>query len=135
MPNELYASIDATQSRYTHFNLEFSGHRIGSTYALPRILRHGYFRTEGDEEPPVLSFDEILVVRCVSVREHVSYTALRDKDFRNSVPEIQNENDLKKEMLFRYAMSLPFITKGAIVERGISITTLRIIKRNQYLKY
>ncbi len=59
VPNELYASIDSSQSRYTHFNLEFSGHRIGHTYALPRVLRHGFFRSEGDEEPPVLSFDDI----------------------------------------------------------------------------
>ncbi len=75
------------------------------------------------------------MARCVSVREHVPYLALRDKDFRNSVPEIQDENDLKKELLFRYAVSLPFLTKQAIVERGVSITTLRILKRNQDLKF
>ena len=133
IPAEAYDAIDKDLARYTHFNLEFSGHRIGATYALAKIVTHGYFRSLGDERPPVISFDDILVARCVSVREHVPYDAIRDKDFRYASKLTQNIEDLKKEMLFHYALSLPFLTKMGILDRGVSITTLRIIKRNQHL--
>lgn len=133
IPNELYDSIDGSLTRFTHFNLEFCGNRIGATYALPRILTHGYFRSEGDERPPTLSFDDIYVARCVSVREHVPYSAIHEKDFRYAMRLIGDADSLKKEMLFRYGVSMPLLTKKDIISRGVSITTLRILKRHENL--
>ena len=133
IPADIYPTIDDTLTRYTHFNLEFSGHKIGALYALPRIVTHGYFRSQGDERPPVLSFGDIFIVRCVAVREHVPYESLREKDFKFSMKHIYNVEELKKEMLFRYAVSMPMLTKRDILSRGVSVTTLRFIKKNQHL--
>jgi|GEM_PF-1145055 len=131
--NDVYETIDDTLTRFTHFNLEFSGHQIGKTYAMPRIVKFGYYRSDADECPPVLSFDNIYIVRCVSVSEHVPFVAIRDDSFRTSMSHIKDVDALKKEMLFRYAISLPNLTKKQILSMGVSITTLRFMRRNEHL--
>jgi hypothetical protein len=131
---ERYLHIPDTTKRYTHFNLEHSGHRIGAIYALPKIVRHGYFVSDTDEKPPVLSFEDIMIARCVSVREFVPYKAITDHDFRYALSIESDAEKLKEEIVFRYAVSLPTLTHKDIVSRGVSVTTLRILTHHQNLE-
>jgi hypothetical protein len=124
--DEEYADIDRTLPFFTHFNLEFSGHRIGAKYVLPRITEQGYYRAPGDEVLPILSFDDVLVGTCTGIREHVPYKALRDGDFQYSMKHIQNVSELKKAILRRYSVSMPNLTEKEILNLGVAITTLRL---------
>lgn len=124
--NDEYAHIDRTLPFFTHFNLEFSGHRIGAKYVLPCIITQGYYRAPGDEVLPVLSFDDVLTGTCVSKREHVPYRALHEADFRYSMKHIQNVADLKRAILHRYSISMPNLTESEILKLGVALTTLRL---------
>jgi hypothetical protein len=123
---EEYKDIDHTLPFFTHFNLEFSGHRIGAKYILPRIIEQGYYRTPDDEVLPVLSFEGAIVGTCTGIREHVPYKTLRDKDFQYSMKHIQNMSELKKAILGRYGVSMPNLTEKEILNLGLAITTLRL---------
>lgn len=120
-----YFAIDVLLPFFTHFNLEFCGHKIGARYALPKIVARGYYRNSDDEVPPTLSFDGVLVGVCTVVREHVPYSALRDEDFRYSMKHIQNVDGLKKAIIARYSVSIPNLSEKEILDRSVSVTTLR----------
>lgn len=124
-----YTSIDPSLPFYTHFNLEFCGHRIGSTYALPRIIAQGHFRSHDDEVTPTLNFDNCYIATCTSVREHVPYRTLREKDFLYSMKHIKDPESLKKAILKRYQVSMPELSREQILKMGVAITTLRITGR------
>lgn len=123
---EEYLGIDTSLPYLTHFNLEFSGHRIGAIYALPKIMKRGYYRSLQDEVPPTLSFRGALVGVCVGVREHTPYRALQEKDFRYSMSHIQTVEQLQEAIILRYFVSMPNLSKREILERGVAITTLRL---------
>ncbi len=123
--DEEYGDINRTLPFFTHFNLEFSGHRIGAKYMLPRIVKQGYYRGPEDEVLPVLSFNDVLVGTCVGVREHVPYKALREVNFLYSMKHIQDQSELKKAILRRYRVSMPNLTQEEIFNLGVSVTTLQ----------
>ncbi len=113
-------------NRFTHFNLEYSGHKPGSLYVLPRILRPGYLRKNGDERPPLLDFSNCYLARCLSIREKVAYKSLLLSGFSSSLKNIKTVPDLQREILWRYTHSLPDSSSEEILERGVSITELEI---------
>lgn len=114
---------------FTHFNLQISGHIPGHIYALPKIITPGFFISTDNEQSPVLDFSQCLVARCLDVREQVIYEELVPEDFQYSLKHIRNTDDLKKEILWRYTQSLPALSPEDILSRGVSVTTLEIIKK------
>lgn len=122
-----YDFIDSSLSFYTHFNFEFCGHRIGATYALPKIMKQGYYRASNDELQPILSFDDCYVAICENVREHVPYKALNEGDFMFAMKHIRGVQDLENTIIQRYGVSMPNLTNDDFHKHGVAITTLRII--------
>lgn len=120
-----YEQIDTALPFYTHFNLQFCGHRIGSTYALPRILTQGYFVDDADQLPPLLSFEGALMGTCTKVQEHIPYNMITNDIFRYSMRHIQSVDELKSAILRRYKISMPSLSDEKILSLGVSITTLK----------
>ena len=114
---------------FTHFNLENSGHQKDKIYAFPKIVIPGYYISPQERQSPVLDFSQCYLARCSEVRERVPYDKLTQKDFQYSFHHIQNTDQLKKEILWRYTRSLPATAPDDILQRGVSITTLEIIQR------
>lgn len=121
-----YPEIDTSLKFYTHFNMEFGGHRIGKRYGLPHIIKQGYFRSQTDEVLPLCSFDNSLVATCVQVREHIPYRSLQDSNFEFSMKHIKNISDLKGAILKRYKVSLPNLSEEEILSFGVGITVLQL---------
>ncbi|MBI5138729.1 MAG: hypothetical protein HZA95_02945 [Candidatus Vogelbacteria bacterium] len=128
-----YSGIDTTKNKYTHFNLEHSGHKVGGIYVLPRIVQPGYYRNEDDKQSPVLSFDNCLVMKCVAVRENVPYSALSPGDFTNAMSFIRSVEDLQKVIVRRYRRILPDVPEDKMLSLGVSITTLEILKDRKFV--
>lgn len=116
---------------FTHFNLEFSGHKQGKVYALPKIVTPGFYISPKNKRAPVLNFSNCFIVRCLKTKERVPYADLTKTDFQYSLRHIQNSDQLKKEILWRYTQSLPNISPDEILQRGVSITTVEILKSSQ----
>ena len=116
-------------SRFTHFNLQTSGHIPGHTYALPKIITPGFYISPEKEQLPVLDFSGCLIAKCLATREHVPYESLSASDFEHSFLHIRTPEALKEAILWRYTQSLPTLSPEAILSLGISITELEIIKK------
>lgn len=114
---------------FTHFNLQLSGHIPGYMYALPKIITPGFFVTTGNEQLPLLDFSQCFIAQCTAVKECVPYGDLTEADFTHSFRHIQNVDELQKEILWRYTKSLPNIAEEEILSRGVSVTSLKIIKQ------
>ena len=121
-----YSGIDRSLQYYAHFNLEQSGHIVGSRYALPRILEHGYFRTPEDQQGPILSFHDVLAGVCVAVRERIPYEELSESDFLYSMKHIKNTPELQQAILSRYHVSVPDVEPDELLRHGVGITLLQL---------
>jgi hypothetical protein len=121
-----YHHIETYLPYFTHFNLEYSGHKIGARYALPRILVQGYFHSSEDELPPLLSFENILFGTCVRKKDRVPYHDLTATDFAYSMSNIKTVDDLERLIWSRYHVSMPKLSKEQIQKMGVSVTTLRL---------
>jgi hypothetical protein len=113
---------------FSHFNLQYCGHVVGSIYVLPEIVRPGYFINENKQKLPLLEFSGKLVGECVEVRNNLSYEDLSEEDFEYSFEHIKNTESLKKAMVRRYSISMPKLSAKEILEMGISLTKLKIIR-------
>ncbi len=110
-----------------HFNLERCGHKVGYTYVLPRIVRHGYYsKIKNKELLPLLSFKRVVFGECVKVEERIKYSELKSRHFKNSFTNIKNIKQLQKAILSRYTRSMPDLTKEDILKLGVSYTLLKI---------
>jgi hypothetical protein len=127
---EEYADIDTHLPYFTHFNLQYGGMKIGRRYALPNILVQGYYKSDEDEFPPLLSFENCLTGTCVRVKEHVLYDDLTTIDFEYSMRTIRNIEQLKQAVLRRYRVSMPLISEEEMLRLGVSVTTLRLDEKS-----
>ena len=113
---------------YTHFNLSPAFHIPGLTYMLPRILETGYF--DGEKEVlPLISLDNTYIAECISFETLRMYDDLKNEDFVHAASNIKNAEDLKKVIVMKYSKSMPTLSEEEILNKGVSITTLRIIGR------
>lgn len=126
--NTEYDDIDVRLPVYTHFNLEYCGHHVGSIYGLPRILTQGYFKSIDDEEPPILSFNTMLIGKCVQVKEHVSYSALTPMDFEHAMRSLRTVDAVQRAIVERYSVSMPLLSPEEIIARGVAVTTLCFLR-------
>ncbi len=122
-----YKYINKDEKLFVHFNLEVCNHEKGKIYALPKIIKPGYYKNEDKEKFPVLNFKNCYLGRCVRVRQRVKYSALTKNDFKYSLSNIKDAESLKREMLLRYGKSMPELEKKEIIKAGVSITTLKLI--------
>ena len=122
-----YKNIDREKEFLTHFNLQVSHHKVGNIYILPRILKSGFF-TEEKEKLPNLSFKNVIKGECVEVREYLKYEELEKNDFEFSFENIKNSEELEKIIYERYSKSMPNLSKKEILDLGVSLTKLRILR-------
>ena len=127
IPKEDYEKINKNLGFFTHFNLENSNHKKGKTYLLAKIIEKGYYKSKEDYKLPVLSLDNVLVCKCIDVKEKLKYSSLKSENFKYSLKNIKNVDDLKLKIIKTYSKSLPNISKEEIISRGISKTDLKII--------
>ncbi|MCH8520112.1 MAG: hypothetical protein LAT82_05140 [Nanoarchaeota archaeon] len=128
---EEYEYINTKNKYLTHFNLEKSGHKINKVYILPKIIQQGYFEEKDNlktEILPILSFEEVLIYKCINCKEHISYQDLKKDDFKYSMTHISNSQELFDAIFKRYSISLPTLLKNDIYNRGVSLTTLEKVE-------
>ena len=124
--NGEYPFINHDLPFFTHFNMEFGGHKVGSRVLLPRILTQGYFKGEDDEVLPVLSLKNIYIGTVVKKREHIPYHALAHDVFKYSMKHIKDEKQLKEAILKRYRVSMPLVSDKEILSRGVGMTVIKL---------
>lgn len=116
---------------YNHFNLQKTNHKIGELYLLPIIEKQGKYEDK-KQILPTLSFENILLCKCIDVKNNISYDELTDEDFIFSLPTIKNSKQLKLAILKRYKKSLPNLSNKEIIDAGVSLTKLEIIDTFSY---
>ena len=110
----------------THFNIHDSSHIKGRRYLLVPIVKQGYF--DGKKEvQPVLDFRRALLVRCLGVKNEISYNSLLPEDFRHSLPNVKAVPALKRAILRRYKRSMAHYSDEKKLALGVGITYLRIL--------
>ena len=105
----------------THFNLQYTDHKVGEYYCLVKILKKGKF-TSKNEILPLLTKSGFLA-ECIEVKNNVLYQNI---DFSFSFPTIKSIEELKKAISKRYSKSMPEIKN--LLSLGVGITKLKIIK-------
>lgn len=124
-----FKNIDSKKKYYTHFNLQKTGHKKGRTYVITKIVKRGFY-TKKKEVKPVLSFDDCIIAKCISVKENVSYEKLTKKIFEYSMKNIKNIKQLQRAIISRYGKSMPDLSKKKILSLGVAITTLELKNKN-----
>ncbi len=123
---EDYIFLHKELQYFTHFNLQWTNHRSGLIYALPLIVKPGYY-TDEKEVLPILSFENCLIAKCLEVREYLNYEEITSEDFKFSLPTIQNIEELKKALIKRYSQSLPSFPTEKLLSLGVVITKMKIM--------
>ena len=105
----------------THFNLEKSNHKKEKTYLVMKIKKPGFF-TDKKEQLPVLESKNMLKFICTNVKENTDYKQISKDNFKNSY--VNSVDSLKNKITKNYSTSLPSISKQELLKRGVSITSL-----------
>lgn len=121
-----YGELPQIGELFTHFNLQLSGHKVGETYLLPKIIKAGYFDGK-NEKLPLLDFTNVYYGECIEVKECLEYSDISNSDFEFSFFSIKNIDQLKKSIIARYAQSMRNLSNEKILSLGVSKTTLKII--------
>ena len=119
-----------SNNKINHFNLQYSGHRAGKKYLLPKIVKHGYFIDDEHEQLPVLSLKNAIICEVVDVKENVNYEILTNNDIKYSA--YKNVDEVKKAIIKKYSKSMPKLIKNEILKLGVSVTKLKLIERFDY---
>ncbi len=99
---------------------------MGRLYLLPKIVRSGYLRANGDEQLPLLDFTDCRRARCIEAGEHLSYDDLTDDHLRDSFPHLRTVEALQNAILERYRTSMPDLSDAEIIAMGVGHTRLRL---------
>lgn len=120
--------LNLGSNQLTHFNLQGPGHQRNQQYALMEILKPGFY-TETSEQLPVLNLNDCLIAECISCQQKVSYSELEQDVFTHSLSNIKDTESLKMAIIRRYSKTMPNLTKQNILDLGVSVTKLKIIKK------
>jgi len=124
-----YKNIDTSLEYFAHFNLENTGHIVGDTYLLTKIIRNGkYSISTGDQVLPLLNTENCYVGKCVDVKNYLKYEELDESYFKYSMSNIKNVDDLKQIIIQRYSKSMPALSNEEIINLGVGYTLLKIVK-------
>ena len=120
--------IKRNAKRLTHFNIQWTGHKPGRKYLITKIEKFGYFNGIVFK-PPILSYNNFILAKRLSVQNQNKYASLSDNVFRYSLSNIKDISSLKKAIKRRYKKSLAHISDSKKLSLGVAITKLKIIKR------
>jgi len=133
IPEDEYPGIDASKKFFTHFNLEDTDVIPKNIYLLPKIISTGFFDHLAEEgKEPILSFEDIFITKCVSVKNNLAYKDIDPKAFEFSMKYIKDIPTLKQAILKRYSKSMPRLSKEEIEKLGVAIATHEIIGRKSF---
>ena len=120
--------IKKNMNRFTHFNIQYAGHKPGKNYLIMKIHKRGYFDGITFKQP-IYDSNNFILAKCLSAQNNIDYIDLKKKDFEHSLSNIKNINTLKKAIKRRYKKSLAHLTDTEKLSLGVAITELKIIKR------
>ena len=120
--------IKKNMNRFTHFNIQNTGHKPGRNYLIVKIDKRGYF--DGiTYKQAIFDSNNFILAKCLSAQNNIDYIDLKKKDFEHSLSNIKNINTLKKAIKRRYKKSLTHLSDTEKLSLGVAITELKIIKR------
>ena len=122
--------IKKNMNRYTHFNIQYTGHKPRKNYLIIKIHKRGYFNgSTSTYKDSILDSNNFILAKCLSVQNNIDYVNLKEKVFKHSLSNIKNVNALKKTIKRRYKKSLSHLSDRKKLSLGVAITELKIIKR------
>ena len=120
--------IKKNMNRYTHFNIQYTGHKPGKYYLIVKIHTRGYFDGITFKQP-IYNNNNFILAKCLFVQNNIDYVNLKEKFFKHSLSNIKNVNALKNTIKRRYKKRLAHLSDTQKLSLGIAITELKIIKR------
>ena len=120
--------IKKNMNRFTHFNIQNTGHKPGKNYLIMKIHKRGYFDGITFKQP-IYDSNNFILAKCLSAQNNIDYVDLKEKVFEHSLSNIKNINTLKKAIKRRYKKSLAHLSDVEKLSLGVAITELEIIKR------
>ena len=120
--------IKKNMNRFTHFNIQNTGHKPGKNYLIMKIHKRGYFDGITFKQP-IYNSNNFILAKCLSAQNNIDYVDLKEKVFEHSLSNIKNINTLKKAIKRRYKKSLAHLSDTEKLSLGVAITELKIIKR------
>ena len=122
--------IKKNMNRYTHFNIQYTGHKPRKNYLIIKIHKLGYFNgSTSTYKDAILDINNFILAKCLFVQNDIDYVNLKEKVFKLSLSNIKNINALKKAIKRRYKKSLAHLSDTEKLSLGVAITELKIIKR------
>ena len=129
IPNDAYPNEAASGETLVHFGLPISDESANEKVVLPRIIQYGYFRANGEEELPLLSFKNVWLARVTRLIQSTGYDALPEDCFQNVIGGATNITELLRLILARYKHVLPDSTEEDILSKGVSIRYLELSQK------
>mgnify|MGYP001575066372 FL=1 len=129
IPNDVYPNEAACGETLVHFNLPIPDEPANEKVVLPRIIEYGYFRANGEEELPLLSFKNVWLARVTRLIQSTGYDALPEDCFQNVIGGATNITELLRLILARYKHVLPDSTEESILSKGVSIRYLELSQK------
>jgi len=120
--------IKKNMNRFTHFNIQDTGHKPGKNYLIIKIHKRGYFDGITFKQP-IYDNNDFILTKCLSAQNNIDYVDLKEKVFEHSLSNIKNINSLKKAIKRRYKKSLAHLSDTEKLSLGVAVTELKIIKR------
>lgn len=99
---------------------------MGSLAALSKIVAGGYFDPKGEEQLPLLSFENIWIAKIIGFTQSISYQEIPQDCFKNTIGKAHSPEELQELMLTRYQKTLPTFTDNQILAQGVSIRDLQL---------
>tara|TARA_B100000787_G_C16051846_1_gene231611 strand:- start:75 stop:596 length:522 start_codon:yes stop_codon:yes gene_type:complete len=122
--------IEKNMNNFTHFNIQYSEHKLGKNYLIMKIHKQGYFNgSTSTYRHAILDSNNFILAKCLFVKNNIDYVDLKKKAFKHSLSNIKNVNTLKKSIKKRYKKTLAHLSDTQKLSLGIAITELKIIKR------
>lgn len=114
--------------KYTHFNIKKTVHKKGDKCLIVKIIKPGFFNGKISKQPIFSSF-ETIYAKCLSSKNNLKYNKIKNSNFKYSLKNIKNIEDLKKAMIRRYKKSLFHMNNKEKLSLGVGITDLKILKQ------
>ena len=120
--------INKKAKKFTHFNIQYTTHKPGRYYLITGIAKTGY--SDGVVyKHPILKNKNFILAKCISVKNDLDYSSVKNSDFKYSLKNIKNVDDLKKAIIRRYKKTLVNLSNDKKLALGVAITKLKIIER------
>ena len=120
--------IKKNMNRFTHFNIQNTGHKPGKNYLIMKIHKRGYFDGITFKQP-IYNSNNFILAKCLSAQNNIDYVDLKEKVFEHSLSNIKNIYALKKNINSRYKKSLAHLSDKEKLSLGVGTTKLKILKR------